>query len=1298
LPVSQLAEQRPAATDVHWPGQRVSQPQPPQWIIGQVTQFLLPDGRHRKLGYHLSGNSILASLDGGRNWTAALTPGDHTLSKRAGCHPARYKLVAGVAATPMLPGAIFVATTGQAATAANRAACYTATGGLFILLMDSHGGIRRTDSLAAGLPFAAGAQQQAPRAFALLEVIPDPVHAEILYARAALPPAAGSTHVRRVGLYRSVNGGRYWSPAMAGLPRGSSGIPAGRFYFDTADTDILLELIAGKLYRSVNRGGYWSLPRGLRTAQVADAYVNPTNPQLMYALTDRGLFHSLDAGASWSPMVDSSRQIAPRIRALRFDLHDPAALTVLFRNRSPLTLHESAVPPTPRFEDTVALSPLQDNQVILAFHSAPSTSARLTVVHGADRVAADLMTDGSGVGYALVTLTGSVSLSHLLVRIETAARRLTVQPWILPGWSPVSRPAPHAAATPSATATATMTPTATATATPTPPQVPTPYPASSLQDFWHWQPLVSTLPVCAQPAVPVTSSVPLSGSLAGSPSPTAQAVGSGGTATVAPPASPQPTLQGISGLAPADVISTTPGLSTTATSTMAPQATGTTSPTPTDTAGAAATGSAQPSDTALPPTDTPTPVGPCTAPPKPRQDFATSWDNSSHQLFVFGGTDSKTAASYNDLSAYSTITNAWTLLQPDGQVPPPRYGAGAVWDTTLNIMLVFGGMTGAGRWARFYNDLWAYLPASNAWLLLSANGAPDAPSPRAHAAVAWDLANNRLLLFAGQTNDSYTPGLTNDLWAYTFTGAAGSWSNLSPNDPSRNLPPPRQWASIAWDQPAGVLRMFGGKNVGSGAMSDTWAWSPLSGWQFDPVPDQPPGLQAAGYAWDDTHQRFVVGAGLTMFGTTTDLWQYDGQAHDWLHVPIIGSSLPPPRQMGRLAWDSAEGEGLLFGGRLSGQGVSNDLWALIPTGSPAPAVTPVPSAGKVAKAVDIGQTVSNVNDSLLLTPAMVRRIVASGATYARVSFDIGAGQQQWTPSRLHSYEQVVGMLNQQGIGVIGVASHGITVSWPVGSWTQNANETTGGDGENPAIEDFVHQFAMLVAHFAAAPYLVHRWEVWNEPNVPLAGCTATATSVCLQQPGLQPSNFAALLAQAYDAVKGNPATSGVQLISGGLYSYSSSGAYNATSAGAAYLKATYDAGLNRTALWQSIKAKYGSYPLDLIGLHLYVDQSQRTTPAVLKAYLGWLHDAYGAYEAGGKGIALTEVGWRTGDTNQPKVTQDIQALNLDAVFGAVRQLGYVSDVCWFQLQDNPGFVNNTSWGLLDRNAGQKPAFQHFQAQ
>ena len=72
----------------------------------------------------------------------------------------------------------------------------------------------------------------------------------------------------------------------------------------------------------------------------------------------------------------------------------------------------------------------------------------------------------------------------------------------------------------------------------------------------------------------------------------------------------------------------------------------------------------------------------------------------------------------------------------------------------------------------------------------------------------------------------------------------------------------------------------------------------------------------------------------------------------------------------------------------------------------------------------------------------------------------------------------------------------------------------------------------------------------NVFNVPLAGCV-TFTLSCLQQPSLQPSNFAALLAATYSAVKGNPATSDVQLISGGIFGHSINGAYSAGASGGA---------------------------------------------------------------------------------------------------------------------------------------------------
>ena len=89
---------------------------------------------------------------------------------------------------------------------------------------------------------------------------------------------------------------------------------------------------------------------------------------------------------------------------------------------------------------------------------------------------------------------------------------------------------------------------------------------------------------------------------------------------------------------------------------------------------------------------------------------------------------------------------------------------------------------------------------------------------------------------------------------------------------------------------------------------------------------------------------------------------------------------------------------------------------------------------------------------------------------------------------------------------------------------------------------------------------------------------------------------------------------------------------------------------------------------------------------------------YAAYEGAAKGTAITEAGWRTGDDNEPQVPPDVQALNLDIAFETARRVGYVRALCWFQLQDNPGYRHNTSWGLVDRTGQPKPAYLHFQTQ
>ncbi len=1293
--------------------------------------------------FRVVGTLVQQSTNGGRSWHAVLTSGASGGARPNGsarCHPARYRAVTALAVNRLLPGTLFVATSGDLSRgprAGSDSACAAATGGLYVLRPDGRGGLRRTDSLAAGLPFAQGTPGKTPRAYALLDLTTDPGNPDILYADAAPSHAgAGVPSSPPAGLYRSTNGGLYWSPAMGALPRLHGAVPRGQLFFDPAHTATMFDVIGGTLYRSVNRGGYWSAVTGITPTARLRLYINPVNPALMYALTSLGIFHSRDTGVTWTLLKVKGLPTPDRIRSLGFDSRVPSSFYVTPLHGLSIRVDETNPPRPPRFDVALALSPLAYDRVVLALHAAPRNRARLAVVRGAAPTTTWVTTDKEGFGYATLRLRDVTATAALRVQVRLPGLLTTVTPWLQPGWTPLDQPPITATATLTATttttSTATFTPTATATDTPIP--IPTAYPSSPLTATWTWKQLsgTGTLPLCPLPPATATAQPTTPAPAAPAASATAAVFG---TATPTPPlpsaTSPvapsptiiilnQPTRQPTASgqIMPHDGVgSSTPTASATASGTptasataSSPAITGTATWTATGTATAPgagqptappgagqSTGTPSVGQTTATPTDTATAFGPCDdGPPRPRQDFVATWDNATHSLYVFGGTDARTAATYNDLSAYSTITNAWTFLYPQGRLPSPRYGAASVWDPALNMILVFGGMIGAGPFARFSNDLWGYSPDSNAWIDLSPNNAPGAPSARAHAAAAWDPANNRLLIFGGQLNDSPSPALTNDLWAYTFSGAGGAWTQLSANSASQSLPPPRQWANMAWDVPAGVLRLFGGKNSGSGSMSDTWTWSPLSGWQFEDVADQPAGRQAAGYYWDDTHDALVVGPGLSMSGNSTDVWAYEPSIHDWINVPILSAPTPAPRQMTRMIWDSADNQALLFGGRQAGVGVSNDLWALVPTGRFGPLGGP-PGENPVNKGADLGQTVSRSGDRVLLTAAKVARLAASGAHYARVSFYIGDGRQTWTAARLHAYEQVVSLLAQKNIGILAVASSGITGGWTAASWTQNAQETSGGNGDNPAIEDYVNQFQMLVAHFYPAPYSVRRWEVWNEPNVPLSGCIFI-TVACLQQPSLEPSNFAALLARAFTAVKSNTAISDAQIVSGGVFGHSIGGVYNPSAAGATYIFNTYDEGINRTALWLGVKSRFGSYPVDLIGQHIYVDQSQRTTPVVIRTYLNWFHDAYAAFEGTGKGTLVSEVGWRTGDTNEPQVTQDIQAQNLDTAFETSRRIGFVKEICWFEFQDDPGFVHNTSWGLMDRNGVPKLAYAHFQSQ
>lgn len=152
--------------------------------------------------------------------------------------------------------------------------------------------------------------------------------------------------------------------------------------------------------------------------------------------------------------------------------------------------------------------------------------------------------------------------------------------------------------------------------------------------------------------------------------------------------------------------------------------------------------------------------------------------------------------------------------------------------------------------------------------------------------------------------------------------------------------------------------------------------------------------------------------------------------------------------------------------------------------------------------------------------------------------------------------------------------------------------------------------------------------MWNEPNAPLTY--------------LHPSNFAALLTETYAMTKIYNQID-VQLVSGGLHSHTLYG-LNCDSAGARYLRQTYDAGIaTGTFLWA--RDHIGGWPLDAIGYHPYLRHDGSLPDHELGSYLDCVHQAYSDHGDWFKPMWITEFGWRS-----DYVGQSTQAANIRTAF------------------------------------------------
>ena len=279
-----------------------------------------------------------------------------------------------------------------------------------------------------------------------------------------------------------------------------------------------------------------------------------------------------------------------------------------------------------------------------------------------------------------------------------------------------------------------------------------------------------------------------------------------------------------------------------------------------------------------------TKLNPMGTPPSARYGHTAIYQSTLDRVIVFGGFDT---ALRNDVWALSLSgTPTWTKLSPSGSAPVPRSGHVAIYDATRNRMVMFGGQISGTTVA---NDAWALSLGAGppTWSLVSQFS--QRPTARFSAAAAYDQAGDRLILFGGL----FTPGagdLFNDTWVLPLNG--GNWTQLSP---SGTVPIARRDHSMIFA--GGKAFVFGGWNYPSGTLNDVQVLtlSPTPAWSRITPAGPTPGVRSGHRAiYDAPRDRMVIFGGesgnvfddtwaLPLSGTPT--WALLDDTRRYVNVP-----------------------------------------------------------------------------------------------------------------------------------------------------------------------------------------------------------------------------------------------------------------------------------------------------------------------------------------------------------------------------------------------------------------------------
>lgn len=278
--------------------------------------------------------------------------------------------------------------------------------------------------------------------------------------------------------------------------------------------------------------------------------------------------------------------------------------------------------------------------------------------------------------------------------------------------------------------------------------------------------------------------------------------------------------------------------------------------------------------------------------------------------------------------ALATVSGQWVQLTSVGTPPSRRDGARAVYDAANQRILLYGGQTSTSP-DTVFDQVWSLsLGCNPQWSLLSSGSGPK----RHDAAVAFDPVHGQVAVFGG-VDESGTRQA--DTWAYT-PGAQTPWQQIS----TGGGPCAREGVTGVWDGGSGQFAVFGGESSPySFYMNDTWelsmtspyTWSNKSGstnCSDDRVnPSNVPDRRAYHVMiYDSYHGKLLVHAGDYEGALGDDIYTSGDDGANWSE--ILNLSLA--RMKHTAIYDPTLHRMVVFGGNIdeSTEQLVNDAWEL----------------------------------------------------------------------------------------------------------------------------------------------------------------------------------------------------------------------------------------------------------------------------------------------------------------------------------------------------------------------------------